>query len=72
MIKTPINLRKKAHGLNAQPLKDFILGSSPSVNRKLLTHPNKHTHPSTPAMQIGFIPLLSVYQGLQIYFPRRK
>ena len=32
----------KAHGLKAQPLKDFILGSSPSVNRKIVnTHPNK-------------------------------
>ena len=29
---------KKGHGLKAQPLKDFILGSSPNVNRKLLTH----------------------------------
>ena len=29
---------KKAHGLNAQPLKDLILGSSSNVNRQLLTH----------------------------------
>ena len=42
-------LNKKAHGLNDQPLKDFILGSSPNVNRKLLTHiiTNVHTHPPT-------------------------
>ena len=41
--------KKKAHGLKAQPLKDFILGSSPSVNRKLLTHilTNVNTHPAT-------------------------
>ena len=40
---------KKAHGLKAQPLKDFILGSSPSVNRKMLTHilTNVNTHPAT-------------------------
>ena len=40
---------KKAHGLKAQPLKGVILSSSPSVNRKLLTHilTNVSTHPST-------------------------
>ena len=40
---------KKAHGLKAQPLKDFILGSTPSVNRKLLTHilTNVNTYPAT-------------------------
>ena len=40
---------KKAHGFKGQPLKDFILGSSPSVNRKLLTHilTNVNTHPPT-------------------------
>ena len=29
---------KNACGLKPQPLKDFILGRSPSVNRELLTH----------------------------------
>ena len=40
---------KKAHGLKSQPLKDFILGRSPSVNRKLLTHilTNVNTHTPT-------------------------
>ena len=40
---------KKACGLKAQPLKDVILGSGPSVNRKLLTHilTNIPTHPPT-------------------------
>ena len=44
-----ITLNEKAHGLKAQPLKDFILGSSPSVNRKLFTHilTNVNTHPAT-------------------------
>ena len=32
-----LSLNKEVLGLKAQPLKDFILGSSPSVNRKLLT-----------------------------------
>ena len=43
------NIKKKAHGLKAQPLKDFNLGSSPSVNRKLLTHilTNPPTHTQT-------------------------
>ena len=27
------NINKKAYGLKAQPIKDFILGSSPSVNK---------------------------------------
>ena len=42
-------INKKVHGLKAQPLKDFILGSSPSVNRELLTHivTNVNTHPAT-------------------------
>ena len=42
-------INKKAHGLKTQPLKDFILGSSPSVNRKLLTHilTNVNTHQAT-------------------------
>ena len=31
-------INNKAHGLEVQPLKDFIPGSSPSANRKLLTH----------------------------------
>ena len=34
--ETKVN--KEVHGLKAQPIKDFILGSSPIVNRKLLTH----------------------------------
>ena len=43
----PKTNNKKANGLKAQPLKDFILGSSPGVNRKLLTHilTNVPTHP---------------------------
>ena len=42
-------LNKKAHVLKAQPHKHFILGSSPNVNSKLLTHilTNEHTHPTT-------------------------
>ena len=42
-------LNKKSHGLKAQPLKDFILGSSPSVNRKLLRNilTNVNIHPPT-------------------------
>ena len=50
-LKWIMKLNKKAHGLNAQPLKDIILGSSPSVDRKLITHiltnvtnPPTHTH----------------------------
>ena len=41
-------VNKKAHELKAQPLKDFILGSSLSVNRKSLTHTltNVNTHPN--------------------------
>ena len=43
------NKNKKAHGLKDQPLKDVILGSSPSVNRKLLPHIliNVPTHTQT-------------------------
>ena len=43
------NRTKKARGLKAQPLKDIILGSSPSENRELLTHiiTNVLTHPPT-------------------------
>ena len=41
--------KKKPMGFKAQHLKDVILGSSPSVNRKLLTHilTNLPTHPHT-------------------------
>ena len=46
-------INKKAHGLKAQPFKDSILGSSPSVNRKLLTHilTNVNTQPATQNIQ---------------------
>ena len=30
--------QENGHGLKAHPLKDIILGSNPSVNRKLLAH----------------------------------
>ena len=48
-MQTIVITNKKAHGLKAQPLKDFILGSSSNVNRKLLTHilTNVNTHPPT-------------------------
>ena len=40
-----------------QPLKDFIIGSSPSVNRKLLTHILTNvTHPPTHLdIQVGLL-----------------
>ena len=38
----------KAHELKAQPLKYFIFGSSPCVNRKLLTHILKMYTPTNP------------------------
>ena len=48
---------KKARGLEVQLLKDVILGSSPSVKRKLLTHilTNIPTYPfaQTPIVQIN-------------------
>ena len=46
-LSYPINSNnKKAHGLKAQPLKDFILGSSPKCEQKIAnTHPNKCKHP---------------------------
>ena len=43
-----VNIKnKKAHWLKLSPLKDFILGSSPSVSGKLLTHmlANVNTNP---------------------------
>ena len=56
---------KKAHWLKAQPLKDFILGRSPSVNRKLLTHILKMypqpTHPPTHRHLSWVITISSAY-----------
>ena len=46
-VEDIFKLARKPMGLKTQPLKDFILGSSPNVNRKLLTHPNKCTHTPT-------------------------
>ena len=39
--------QQESSWVKAWPLKDFTLGSSPSVNRKFLTHPNKYKHTST-------------------------
>ena len=46
---TAMYTNKKALGLKAQPLKGFILGRSPSGNRKWLKHilPNVNIHPPT-------------------------
>ena len=61
---------KKAHGHKAQPLKDFILGSSPSVHIKLLTHilTNVHTHPPTHTQtsKLGSYNKLSLWLSLKI------
>ena len=39
---------KKAHGLKAQPLKDFILGQQSKCEKKIANaHPNKCKHPPT-------------------------
>ena len=63
-------LNKKACALKAQPLKDIILGSSPSVNRKLLTHilANVPTHPQT--CELGDYNKLSLWLSLKTYMTK--
>ena len=65
----PIIKTKRTHWLKAQTFKDVILGSSPSVNRKLLTHilTNIPNHP--PHMVRGFTKFHHISKGVSRQFP---
>ena len=53
--------QEKACGLKVQPLKDIILGSSPSVNRKLVTHILTNIPTHTHRHQTWVVTISSAY-----------
>ena len=66
-----VELNNTGCELEAQPFKDFILGGSPSVNRKLLTHilTNVDTNPSpthTQISELGNYNKLSLWLSIKI------
>ena len=63
--KSAARNKKKPVGLKFSPLKDVILGSSPSVNRKLLTHILTNVLTHTQTSELGNYNKLSLWLSLK-------